>query len=93
MAGNEVIPTLKGINRFTVRDDMVLCGIDNESLFQGLTPAQSFISDIFSGSFTMCFDKTMDEANHDIKQYTSLTQLQGQIRIAPDIRQNAQAFM
>ena len=94
MAGNEGIPTLKGIDRFTVRDEMVLYGIDNESLFQGfLTPAQRFTSVIFSASFTMCFDKTMGEVNHDIKQYTSLTQSQGQLRITLDIRQNDQAFM
>ena len=41
----------------------------------------------------MCKDKTMDEVNTDIKQYSTLTQNQGQIRITPGNRQLMQAFM
>ena len=36
MAGNQVNPNLEGIHRFTVRNGIMLCGIDNESQFQGL---------------------------------------------------------
>ena len=36
MAGNQVNPDLEGIHRFTVRNGIMLCGIDNESQFQGL---------------------------------------------------------
>ena len=38
-----------------------------------------------------CLDKTMDEVNHDIKQYASLTQNQRQIRITPGNRKLIQA--
>ena len=62
---------------YTVRDGMVLCGIDDVTLFQDGTPAQRFASDVFSNSFTLCLDKTMGEVNNDIKQYSSLTQVQG----------------
>ena len=78
---------------YTVRDAMVLCGINDTDQHQGQTPAQRFATDIFSDSFTMCLDKTVDEINNDIKQYATLTQNQGQIRINPGNRQNIQAFV
>ena len=93
MAGNLANQNLNGNQVYTVHDGMVLCGIDNETLFQDQTPAERFASDIFSNSFSMCLDKTMEEVNNDIKQYSSLTQAQGQIRITPGNRQNIQAFM
>ena len=93
MAGNLANANLNRNQVYTVRDGMVLCGIDDESLFQDQTPAERFASDIFSNSFSMCLDKTMEEVNNDIKQYSSLTQAQGQIRITPGNRQNIQAFI
>ncbi len=36
---------------YTVRDAMVLCGLNNEVQFQGLTPAERFATDIFSNFF------------------------------------------
>lgn len=93
MAGNLVNANPNRNQVYTVRDGMVLCGIDDESLFQDQTPAERFASDIFSNSFSMCLDKTMEEVNNDIKQYSSLTQAQGQIRITPGNRQNIQAFI
>ena len=78
---------------YTVRDAMVLCGINNRDLYQGQTAAQRFATDIFSNSFNMCLDKSIEEVNTDIKQYSSLTQNQGQIRITPGNRQSIQAFM
>ena len=70
-------PNLEGTQRFTVRDAMVLCGINDEIQFQGMTQAQIFATDIFSNSFNICLDKTVEEVNNDIKQYGSLTQNQG----------------
>ena len=68
---------------YTVSDAMVSCGINNTDQYQGETLAQRFATDILSDSFAMCMDKTMDEVNTDIKQYSTLTQNQGQIRITP----------
>ena len=93
MAEDQQQPNLQGIQRFTVRDGMVLCGINNEAQFHGRTPAQRFATDIFSDSFEICLDKTIEEVNNDIKQYGSLTQNQGQIRINPGNRQMIQAFI
>ena len=85
---NEDVPT-----RYTVRDAMILCGINDTDVYQQKTPAQRFATDIFSDSFNMCLDKTVEEVNSDIKQYATLTQSQGQIRITPGNRQLIQAFM
>ena len=78
---------------YTVRDAMVLCGLNDTDQFYGMTTAQRFAVDILSDSFAMCLDKTMKEVNNDIKQYATLTQNQGQIRITPGNRQNIQAFI
>ena len=78
---------------YTVRDAMVICGLNDTDQFNGMTPAQRFAADIFSNSFVMCLDKTVEEVNNDIKQYATLTQSQGQIRITPGNRQNIQAFI
>ena len=78
---------------YTVRDAMILCGLDDRELYEGQTPAQRFATDIFSDSFNMCLDKSIEEVNNDIKQYSTLTQNQGRIRITPGNRQAIQAFM
>ena len=72
---------------------MVLYGLNNNDQHNGKTPAKRFATDIFSKSFNMCLDKSVEEVNHDIKQYVTLTQNQGQIQIHPGTRQNIQAFM
>ena len=72
---------------YTVKDAMVLCGLDDTDQHQGRSQAERFASDIFSDAFDMCLDKTVEEVNNDIKQYVTLTQNQGQIRINPGTRQ------
>ena len=36
---------------YTVRDAMILCGVNDEDQFNGMTAAQRFAADIFSNSF------------------------------------------
>ena len=78
---------------YTVRQAMFICGVNDTDQHQGMIPAQRFATDIFSDSFPMCLDKSVEEVNNDIKQYGSLTQTQGQMRITPGNRQNIQDFM
>ncbi len=47
------------------------------------TAAARFASDIFSDSFDLCMDKTMEEVQNILKHYSNLTQNQGQIRVTP----------
>ena len=86
-------PNLQGIQRFTARDGMVLCGFNNEAQLNGRTQAQRFVTDIFSDSFDIYLDKIVEEVNNDIKQDASLTQNQGQIMITPGNRQMIQVFI
>ena len=78
---------------YTVKDVMVLCGLNDKDQYNGKPPAERFAKDIFSNSFNMCLDKSVEEVNNDIKQYVTLTQNQGQIRIHPGTRQNVQPIM
>ena len=41
----------------------------------------------------MCLDKTYKDLQDDLKSYTSLTVLQGQIRFTPRQKSNMRAFM
>ena len=45
---------------YTVMDAMILCGVDNINNHNGQTAAERFASDIFSDSFQICMDKTID---------------------------------
>ena len=78
---------------YSVTNAMVLCGVDNTDEFNGKTAAQRFAEDIFSNSFQICMDKTVDEVQNDLKQYSSLTQTQGQIRVNPGVIQRIHAFI
>lgn len=78
---------------YTVTDAMIRCGVNNVDLFNGQTAATRFASDIFSDSFDLCMDKTMEEVQNDLKHYSNLTQNQGQIRVTPGVVQRIQAFI
>ena len=78
---------------YTVMDAMILCGVDNENNFDGKTAAERFAADIFSDSFQICMDKTIEELQNDLKQYSNLTQAQGQIRVSPGVFQRIHAFI
>jgi len=78
---------------FTVRDAMVACGVDDAALFQGQTAAQRIATDIFDDNFDSCMDKTFTELDSDFKTYLDLTIAQGQIRLAPGIKNRIKAFV
>ncbi|CAJ1927075.1 unnamed protein product, partial [Cylindrotheca closterium] len=78
---------------FTVHDDMVICGIDNVTLFQGRTQAERIAYKIFSDDFTTTMDSTIDELNEEFKTLAGLTIAQGQIRLMPAIKKNIRAFI
>ena len=52
------------LTTYTVRDAMILCGLIDTDQRQGQTPAQRFATDIFSDSFDMCLDKTIEEVKN-----------------------------
>ncbi|CAJ1937394.1 unnamed protein product [Cylindrotheca closterium] len=74
---------------FTVHDDMVICGIDDVTLFQGRTQAERIAYEIF----TTTMDSTIDKLNEEFKTLAGLTIAQGQIRLMPAIKKNIRAFI
>jgi len=78
---------------FTVLDALVLCGVDNVTLFQGETPATRLAEGLFSNSFMKCMDKTMKDLKEDFDTYSTLTVAQGQIRLIPTVKNKIKAFI
>ncbi|CAJ1959303.1 unnamed protein product [Cylindrotheca closterium] len=72
---------------------MVICGIDNVTLFQGRTQAERIAYKIFSDDFTTTMDSTIDKLNKEFKTLAGLTIAQGQIRLMPAIKKNIRAFI
>ena len=78
---------------YTVRQAMSRCGIDDTMIFNDKTAAHRLASDIFSDSFEICMDKTIDEVKSELKQYSNLTPEQGQIITTPGNVNKIQAFI
>ncbi len=64
---------------FTIRQALAACGVNDNDLFEGETPAQRLSFDLFDDSFESCKDKSDHEIDSDFKSYSTLTQAQGQI--------------
>ena len=78
---------------FTVTDAMVLCGVPNQTLFNGSTNAQRIAEDVFDDDFQSTMDKTFQELEDDFKSYSSMTVNQGQIRLNPGTKKKVKAFI
>ena len=59
--GNQLNPVNPPPTIYTITDAMIKCGVNNTWIFDGETAARRFASDIFSDSFQICMDKTMEE--------------------------------
>ena len=78
---------------FTVYDAMVKCGVDTTLIFNGNNKAQRIATDLFDDDFHTCIDKTIEELNSDLKDYSQLTVNQGQINLSPATKKNVRAFL
>ena len=78
---------------YAVLDAIILCGVDNNAVFDGDTDAERISTDLFDDSFVSVMDKTWEELDSDFKSYTDLTQLQGQIRLLPGIKRSIKGFI
>ena len=86
---NELLPT----SEHTVIEAIIASGIDNDALWNRSTQAECIVTDVFDGDFSSCMDKTVEELNVDLKDYSVLMQIQGQIRLNPTIKRNICAFL
>ena len=77
----------------TVRGLLTLAGVDDVLLFNGETQAQRLAQDLFHNSFLSCMDKLYDEIDSDLKSYSTLTVVQGQIRLQPGVKRAVKAFV
>ena len=78
---------------FNLQDEMIACGIDNVSLFEGAPQTKRIAFDLFDDDFTACMDKTYEDLDDDLKGYSVLTQAQVQIRLTPGTKKNLKAFI
>ena len=77
----------------TVHDAMVICGVDDDLQYQGLTKAQRMATNLFDDEFDTCMDKTFDELDNDFKSFSDLATAQGQIRLLPGVKNKIKAFV
>ena len=78
---------------YTVANAIFLCGVNDATLFNGLTKAERIAADLFDDDYNACMDKTINELKEDLKAYSSLTQANGQIRLGPGEVRNIKAFI
>ena len=76
-----------------MEDAIILCGVNDNVLFNGATRAQRISSEVFDDEFESCLDKTFKEFKDDMKSYSNLTVINGQIRLNPAQKKNIKAFI
>ena len=77
----------------TVQDAIILCGVNDAIVFNGLTKAERIADDVFDDDFQSCMDKTIKELDEDLKSYSALTIGNGQIRLTPGNKRNIRGLM
>jgi hypothetical protein len=78
---------------FTVYDGMVVCGLNDDNVFDGDTPSVHIAADLFGDDFATCMDKGFTELDSEFKTYSDLTTAQGQVRLLPGTKRNIKAFV
>lgn len=78
---------------FTVREALTLCGVDNETIYNGETQAQRLATNIFSDDFLVCIDKSSTSLKDDLDFYSNLTANSGRIRLLPGTKNNLLGFI
>ena len=77
----------------TVQDAIILCGVNDATVFNGSTKAERIADDVFDDDFQSCMDKTIKELDEDLKSYSALTIGNGQIRLTPGNKRNIRGLM
>ena len=78
---------------FTVHDAMVAAGVNDADNYNGRSSAQRIAADIFDDDFSSCMDKTHEDMESDFKSFSTLTAVQGQIRLLPGVKKRIKAFV
>ena len=87
-------PDMPGENPpFTVANAMFICGINSQKIFQGDSQAEQISSEVFDDDFMSCRAKIVKKLNDNLKSYSTLTDVNGQIYLNPGQKQSFKAFI
>jgi Reverse transcriptase (RNA-dependent DNA polymerase) len=87
------VPPVPVAAPFTIKDALVLCGVDDHTMFQYQTQATRIAEGIFSNSFADCMDKSMKDLKDDFESFATLNVNQGQIRLNPAVKKRIRALI
>ena len=76
-----------------IRRLLTLAGVDDVFSFNGEPQAQRLAPDLFDDSFLSCMNKSYDKIDRDLKSYSTLTVVQGQIQLQPGVKRAVKAFV
>ena len=77
---------------FMVHQAMIAAGVNDTVNLNVQSLAVCLAKDIFDNNFVLCMDKSQADVEADFKSFSSLTKLQGQIRILPRVKKRIMAF-
>ena len=77
----------------TVQNAIILCEVNDATVFNGATKAERIVDDVFDDDFQSCMDKKIKELDEDLKSYSALTIGNGQIRLTPGNKRNIRGLM
>ena len=78
----------------TLRDVMISCGIPNDGvLFNGEDKPDRIAAEFFDNDFDSCLLMTFEDIENECKTMSSLTVMQGQVRLTPATKRNLKAFI
>ena len=78
----------------TVQEALVACGVNTiNNVVSGQNNSDRMAIDMFGSIFETCIDKTFDDVDDEFLSYSSLTQVQGQIRMTPGTKRKVKGFV
>ena len=73
---------------FMVANMMFICGIDSPTIFQGDSQAKRICGNVFDDDFMSCMYKAGKELYDNSESYSTLTVVNGKIRLNPGQKNN-----
>ena len=77
----------------TVRQAMILCGVDDVAAWNQTTQAERIAEEIFADNFESCMDISMIQLEDDFKSFADLRANQGQIKLRVGTKKKIKAFI
>ena len=85
---------MAGVNpHFTVANTIFDCGVTNVALFNGTSKSNRIAAELFYDELLSCIENTYEEFGEDLKSYSNLKFVNGQIRLGTGQNKNTKAFI